>query len=152
MVYTVHNACVEVPELKYADGLQFLYFYTNGQKGGTEAIRKVLNYINDSKESNVTDEATRELHEYVTRVRVQPEVRLEYMKFDEIIAYHRNDAKMDARKEFILECLEEVGEVPEHLSECIVQEMEKDVLTRWQKLAAKVTSIEEFEQGMKGTI
>ena len=44
MVYTVHNMCEEVPELKYEDGLRFYYFYTDGQKGGNEALRAVLRY------------------------------------------------------------------------------------------------------------
>lgn len=35
----------------------------------------------------------------VGRVRVQPEVKQEYMKFDEIIAYERRDAAQEAVRE-----------------------------------------------------
>ena len=144
MMYTVQNQCVEIPQLEYDDGLQFIYFNTKGTKGGNEAIHKLLTYIQNSKESNVTDEITRELHQYVSRVRVQPEVRMEYMKFDEIIAYERLDEKKDA----ILELLEEYGEIPRSLREKIEKVVSKDVLTRWHKLAAKVETIEEFMEKM----
>lgn len=29
MMYTVQNQCVEIPQLEYDDGLQFIYFNTN---------------------------------------------------------------------------------------------------------------------------
>lgn len=96
MMYTFRNQCIEVPNLPYEDGLRFIYFNTTGTKGGNREIRNLLDYIQNSKENNVTDETTRELHEYVRRVRVQPEVKQEYMKFDEIIAYERRDAAQEA--------------------------------------------------------
>lgn len=37
MMYQISNQCREVPELSYEDGLQFIYFYTKGKKGGTAA-------------------------------------------------------------------------------------------------------------------
>ena len=45
MMYTIHNQCEEVPELEYEDGLNFIYFNTKGTKGGTSAIKNLLNYI-----------------------------------------------------------------------------------------------------------
>lgn len=35
MVYHVHNTCEEVPEMVYEDGLEFYYFNTKGEKGGS---------------------------------------------------------------------------------------------------------------------
>ncbi len=52
-------------------------------------------------------DTARELHEYVEKVRVQPEVRMEYMKFDDIIAYERRGQIRDC----ILEILEDYGEI-----------------------------------------
>ena len=45
MIYTVHNQCQEVPELEYNDGLVFYYFNASGTKGGTPAIKAMLNYL-----------------------------------------------------------------------------------------------------------
>ena len=77
MVYTVHNMCEEVPELKYEDGLRFYYFYTDGQKDGNEELRTVLRYMKDSR---AVDAATRGLHGYVEKVKIRPEVRVAYMR------------------------------------------------------------------------
>ena len=144
MMYTFRNSCLEVPELPFEDGLQFIYFNTMGTKGGSEEIGNLLHYMQNSQENFVTDDTTRELHEYVRRVRVQPEVKLEYMRFDEIIAYERQDAK----KEDILELLVEYGEIPEALRAQIDAEQSLEVLKRWHKLAAKVNSVDEFLEKM----
>jgi len=144
MVYTIRNHCEEVGDLEYKDGLQFIYFNTKGKKGGNESIRNLLNYIQDSRDDNVIDDTTKEIHEYVKWVRVQPEVRLEYMKFDEIIAYERKDEKKDA----IFELLEEYGEIPASVRARIDKEWSKEVLKRWLKLAAKVDTMEAFEEQM----
>lgn len=144
MMYTLQNSCVEVPELSYEDGLRFIYFNTKGTKGGNEAIRNLLSYIQDSKESSVTDDNTRELHEYVKKVRVQPEVRMEYMKFDDIIAYERRDQIRDC----IMELLEDYGEIPQLIHERLESTWSKEILTKWHKLAAQVNSIEEFIEKM----
>ena len=63
MAYTMYNTCEEIPELEYRDGLKFIYFNTTGAKGGNSAIKKLLNYVRNSKIKNVTDEATQKLHD-----------------------------------------------------------------------------------------
>lgn len=93
MLYTVHNGCDEIPELQYDDGLQFLYFYTGGKNGGSTAVKKLLNYIQESTIENVTDEATQKLHECVSKVKVSPEARLEYMMWEEKVFYIKRDTK-----------------------------------------------------------
>lgn len=84
MKYCVHNHCEEVPEVDYEDGLTFLYFNTGGTRGGNEAIRALLTYLQDSRKENVVDEATDRLHKLITKVKEKPEVKLEYMKFEDI--------------------------------------------------------------------
>ena len=39
-----------MPELKYEDGLKFLYFNTTGTNGGNQALKNLLTYIQESKE------------------------------------------------------------------------------------------------------
>lgn len=83
MMYTIHNKCDEIPELEYEDGLHFLYFYTKGTHGGNTAIKQLLNYMQESTIDNVTNEATRMLHDCVSKVKISPKVRLEYMTWEE---------------------------------------------------------------------
>lgn len=155
MMYTVRNQCMEIPELKYIDGLQFIYFNTQGTKGGNQEIGELLRFIQNSTKSNATSESTRELYEYVSRIKVQPEVRLEYMRFDEYVALERWEAADEARKSDIMELLQEYGEIPEELQEMVKKERTEKVLKKWLKLAARVNSIQEFmdtvtsEEGVK---
>lgn len=79
--------------------MSFLYFNTKGTSGGNPSIKKLLNYIQESKISNVTDEATQKLHDCVSKVKVSPEMRLEYMTWEEKIFYERLDAKTQGHKE-----------------------------------------------------
>lgn len=85
MMYTIENHCVEEERLEYQDGLQFIYFYTGGTEGGSAEIRTVLRYLQHSSEENVVDDATREIHGYVSRVKVKPEVKQGIMEFGDYI-------------------------------------------------------------------
>lgn len=82
MVYTFKNQCVELPSLSYDDGLMFMYFYTKGTKGGSQALKNVLTYYQDSTENNAVDDITRKLHTYVSKVK-NPELEDYYMTLGE---------------------------------------------------------------------
>ena len=57
-----------------------IYFYTKGSKGGCKAIRSMLKYLQTSIESNAADPDTQSIHDYASRVKLSPEVKLEYTK------------------------------------------------------------------------
>jgi hypothetical protein len=52
----------------------------------------MLQYFQDSRAESAMDAATRKLHEYLSKVKTQPETRLEYLRYDEIIAWERREA------------------------------------------------------------
>ncbi len=110
MMYTVHNQCEEVPELEYKDGLRFIYFNTKGTKGGNSGIKALLNYIQNSKMDNVTDEVTKKLHDCISRVKISPEMRMEYMKWDAMIFYERREARDEGRLAAKVESVEQFVE------------------------------------------
>ncbi|MCM1126047.1 MAG: hypothetical protein NC429_06195 [Lachnospiraceae bacterium] len=87
MMYTIHNKCEEVPELDYDDGLKFIYFNTKGQKGGSQAIKNMLTYFQNSDSKNVVDDATRMIDSYVSRVKNLPEVEAGYMTLGDWVDY-----------------------------------------------------------------
>lgn len=91
MMYRIHNRCMEVDELKYDDGLEFVYFYTGGHKGGNESIKAMLNYFQHSQKENAVDKATEEISRIVEQIRVLPEVRNEYMTLGDIIDREREE-------------------------------------------------------------
>ena len=152
MMYNVRNQCKEVPELEYEDGLYYVYFYTDGTKGGTPEIKAMLNYFKESTQENVTNEATRKIHDYASKVKVEPEVRDAYMTFEDKIYYERKDAAKEATEtatlvttiQCICNLLEDYGSIPDEVTNILNNEKDINVLTKWLKLAAKVDSIEEF--------
>ena len=148
MMYTISNSCKEVPELDYDDGLTFIYFNTKGLQGGNLAIKKLLNFIENSTINNVTDEVTKKLHDCISKVKISPEVRMEYMKWDTMIYYERQDAKIEGVIESLFDLLGEHGEVSVELKEAIMKETKLETVKQWVKLAAKVNSLDEFVQQM----
>lgn len=152
MMYTIKNQCVEVPSIDYQDGIHMIYFYTKGNKGGCKEIRSMLQYLQTSTKSNVSNPATQTIHDYVSRVKLDPEVRLEYMKFDDIIFFAKRDAANEAtmktalstRVQDIYELLEDYGEIPDTLKDYLNSQTDVNTLRRWLKLAAHVKSIEDF--------
>ena len=99
MIYTVSNSCREEPGLKYDDGLVFYYFNTKGKKGGTSEIRAMLKYMMESTEKNVVNEDIRNLHRCVERVKVLPEVREEFMRFEDVIAWEKEKSHEEGIEE-----------------------------------------------------
>lgn len=148
MMYTVRNRCEEVPGMDYEDGLQFIYLNPKGTKGGSSDIREMLHYFQSSQEENATNESLKKIHDYVSRVKILPEVEKDYMKFEEIIYYERKEAERRRRMKDIWELLEDYGEISEELKEHMEREKSEAVLKKWHKLAAKSKSIEEFIENM----
>lgn len=153
------NLIWNLPELDYEDGLEFLYFYTDGSKGGTPEIREMLQYFKNSREENATSELTRRVHDCVNRVKVMPEVKQEYMVLEEYIWYIQQEAAEEATKkaeeaakqankelniQHILDLLEDYGPIPEGLKEHLEAEEDIEKLNKWHKLAARAGSIPEF--------
>lgn len=143
MMYTFENHCVEVEELKYEDGLKFIYFYAGGAKGGNGEIRTMLQYLQHSTADNAITESTKELHGYVGKVKTEPEVREEYMRFEEFIAFERKEAADSIMVQSILDLLEDYGTIPDTLKQKLAQS-NSELLRKYHKLAAKADSIEAF--------
>lgn len=148
MMYQIINQCLEVPGLEYKDGLRYIYFNTTGKKGGSPAIRELLQYFQNSTETNARSERLQRIHEHVKKVKVLPEVREEFMRLDDIIYYEREEADQNRAVQDILELLENCGEVSEELKNKIKVQTDKETLRRWHKLAARAESLEEFEAKM----
>ncbi len=164
MMYTIQNHCLEVEELRYEDGLKFVYFYAGGTKGGSQDIRNMLRYLQHSTADNATDASTRELHDYVSRVKTSPGTREAYMTFEEFIYYKERaiaeevtkevtekvteevtkDTQKSTMLENIYDLLEDSGEIPLSLREFLDKIDDIDLLRKYHKAAAKADSIEAF--------
>ena len=100
MMYRIHNTCDEIPELEYDDGLEFIYFNTKGQKGGSQAIKNMLTYIQNSDSINAVDDATRMIDSYVKKVKNLPEVEAGFMTLGDWVDGIVENAVVKLRKKF----------------------------------------------------
>ncbi len=144
MIYTFREKCEEIPGLPYEDGLCFIYFNTTGKKGGSQSIKNMLHFIEESDTSAAVDTETQELEQYIRKVKMDPEVRRELMTFGDYIDRERREEKI----EDILDLLGDYGEIPEELIDRINTQHDKESLRILLKLAARVDSIEDFELQM----
>lgn len=129
MVYNIHNRCDEVPELVYDDGLHFLYFNAVGTEGGNEEMRAMLRYLSDSVESNAVNDATRKLHDMVSRLKFRPKVRDRYMTMGDYIDALKEEAINEelergrAEKNEIIRKLLRRGDSPEDVADIVMADI-----------------------------
>ena len=99
MLYTFKNSCEEVPDLKYEDGLKFIYFNTKGHKGGSKSIENLLRYIQNSTDNNVVDENTKELSGYVREVKSGEAFKEAFMTIGDHLDREREEGRLEGRIE-----------------------------------------------------
>ncbi|MCR4937830.1 MAG: hypothetical protein K5987_06720 [Lachnospiraceae bacterium] len=99
MIYTFRNSCVEAPDLKYDDGLNFVYFNTKGNKGGSKSIENLLRYMQNSNEINVVDENTKELSGYVKEVKSGEDFKEAFMTIGDHLDWEREEGREEGRAE-----------------------------------------------------
>lgn len=129
---------------------------TKGVKGQTsEELKDFLNAV-DGRFSN--SEFSDKIREEVEKVKHSRDARREFMYLyvhDEDIRREslekgKEEGRIEMKKYDILELLEELGIIPEQLRKRIDEQSDIEVLKQWHKLAAKVSTIEEFEEKIKG--
>ncbi len=155
MVYTFKNTCEEFPDLAYGDGLKFIYFNIIGKKHAAQAKKELLTYLNHSRIESVTSNQVAHIHDYVRHVKQSAEVRERYMTIGEMMDMSKEEGRSEGRaegraegqrlgrKNLILGVLSELGPVPKELQARLDTE-DEETLIRWNKLAARAESMEEF--------
>ncbi len=153
MMYTVCNGCEEVPELEYDDGLKFIYFYTKGTRGGSQEIKNVLTYFQNSDSRNAVDEATRVIDSYVKRVKSLPEVEAGYMTFGDWIDSIKEDLREDLIKEMTEEVTAQVtAEVTEQVTAKVTEQVTAEVTEQVTAEVTEQVTAEVTERNIKTVI
>lgn len=164
MIYHVKNIVEEFPEMDYNDGIRKIFLYTDGENGGSDDLKKLLLYINQSCFENVTDAKLKELHHGVEGIKNNSTIGVKYMQMWEIVELEKKESRAEGKAEgkaegiaegitkgkieSILELLEEIDTIPNMLRQTISAQMNVDILNKWIKLSAKVTTIDEFIEKM----
>lgn len=168
--YTIKNGCVELPKLPYEDGTRTIYLYTNGKRGDiSEELKQLLKYLEHTTAQNATTEKIQEIDKMIEIVKRDEEVELEFMKIferEEMLIRQGQKmeqekvreaekkvkaaeekaslAKIQTKREDVLELLSDLGEIPPGLAEQIQKENDMEVLSGWHKAVARAETVEEF--------
>ena len=84
----------------------------------------------------------------IDQLKKDAEVTVKYMKQWEKLQKVYHDGQRENVIEYIMELLKDYGDIPEELHKKILNEQDSDTLKKWLKLAAKVSSMDEFAAKM----
>ena len=120
-------------------------FLNMTSKNGSKELVSLLQYMKDTDIENpeilIKDKRILELDKIVAEVKESEE-----WEDTQMTIYDMGIAK--GRIDSIFEILEEFGNLSENLRNEILAQTDMDILKKWFKLAAKVSSIDEFTQKM----
>ena len=108
MVYTFQNKCIEAPEVVYNDGVTILYFNTTGTKGGSDDLKKFLEYLEKSEPKNAVTSATEELQGYVEQIKHDAEIGGNYVTFGDLMDKITAEVAAEAAEKAAAEATEKV--------------------------------------------
>ena len=99
MIYTVKSIVVEKQNIVYNDGITKIFLYTKGTKGGSQELKELLTYMENTTLSNAVDKELLELHEIISNVKSKEDVGNRYMTLQEMIDYEKRDSYEDGLKD-----------------------------------------------------
>lgn len=169
MVYSVKNIVEECPEIEYNDGVKKLFLYTGGKKGGTQALKDLLTYIQNSDEENAVDEELKRLHSNIYRIKQSKKVGVKYMQMYEVIKYKveeeveermaevKEEMRQQVTEEVRQQVTEEVrqqvtDEVRQQVTDEVTQQVTEEVESRMLKLTQFLLDEERYEDLKRVTI
>lgn len=158
--YTFEERCLE-RNIPLGDQTKKIFLSTKGRNKAEVPLELVnfLGYMENSTSQYVLekgDEAIDRLHDKVTQLKQRRELEARFMTGEEYIKMEAErravgmaqEMASDMTTQTILEILSEYGKIPEELRMRLTGETKQDTLKAWLKLAAKVSSIEEFAHKM----
>ena len=148
--YTFEMKCKEKEKVQFGDCRHIVFLSTCGEND-EEVPKELITFLKfvkaDLKDSQTDfhDSYIRQLQEFIARVKSSREMEERFMVLEEML----RDERREGRTDILLEMLEECGTVPENLKEKILGETDMKTLAFWTRLAAKVESVEEFQEKME---
>lgn len=80
---------VENNHLVYNEGVTKLFLYTKGTKGGSQPLKDLLTFMEDTTSANAVDEELQAIQKIVDTVKTDKEVGKRYMTLQEMIDYEK---------------------------------------------------------------
>ena len=114
----------------------------------TELVR-FLKFVTaglEESERDFQDELVRRFQKTIHEIKTDREMGERYMIFEEMLREEKQEGRLEATQESVLEFLKELGEIPCELQEKIQNLESLEVLKILLKLAARVDSLRAFEE------
>lgn len=141
MLYSVKNIVEEDNEIDYNDGVRKLFLYTGGAKGGTDSLRALLQYIENSVAQNAVDDDLRQLHSNVQRLKSRRDIGVKYMNMQEVMEYHIKIRAEEAAQELAQEMAQEMAQgMAQSMAQGMAQGMAQKIVQETVKEATKNTT------------
>lgn len=149
--YSFSNRCLEVDDLELGDETSKIILNTKGTNDAEEdpTLISFLHYVENSSEEVLeesSDPRLKRLHEIIESIRSNAEMEAQYMKGITREREKIADAKAAGALEILLSLLDELGEIPDDMWVRMRGEIDLDVIKKWNLIAAKASSIEEFRE------
>ena len=100
----------------------------------------------EESERDFQDELVSRFQKTIREIKTDREIGERYMIFEEMLREEKQEGRLEATQESVLEFLEELGEIPCELQEKIQNLESLEVLKVLLKLAARVDSLCAFEE------
>ena len=149
--YTFQNECRENKSVKLGDGSCTIFLSTRGENEEEvppELVRFLKFVTADLKESegDFQDRLVSQCQKTICDIKTDREMGERYMTLEELLKDEKQEGRLEATRENILELLEVLGPVPEQLRNQLEGLEELGDLKILLRLAAKANSIQVFEE------
>ena len=153
--YTLRGTFREDDSYEYNDGAHTVFLSTKGTNDDEvpQSLVTFLKYVGselEDSEKDYDDPFVKRLQETVRKVKSDREMGVRYMLFEEMLKDEfkagKAEGKVEGKLEDIKELLTDVGIVPQTLEDKLAMVSDKETLRILHKKAARVSSIEEFEE------
>lgn len=140
-----------VYDVELGDETSKIILNTKGTNDAEEdpTLISFLHYVENSSEEVLegnSDPRLKRLHEIIESIRSNAEMEAQYMKGITREREKIADAKAAGALEILFSLLDELGEIPDDMWVRMRGEIDLDVIKKWNLIAAKASSIEEFRE------
>lgn len=152
--YTFENRCIEDLSLSVDDESRSIFLSTKGEniEEVSEELVRFLKFVKEDTSEMIQDYKdtfVRQLQDSMQRIKQNREMERQYMLLEDLLKEERKAAeakgRIETRREDILECLEDLGNISEELCSRIMFETDINILKHMLKAAVKANTLEEFE-------
>ena len=153
--YTLRGTFREDDSYEYNDGAHTVFLSTKGTNDDEvpQSLVTFLKYVGselEDSEKDYDDPFVKRLQETVRKVKSDREMGVRYMLFEEMLKDEFKageiKGKIEGKIEYIIDYLSDVGSVSQTLEDKLFMISDKETLRILHKKAARVSSIEEFEE------